>query len=110
MGPVLRDTVMLLVPAMLILVIAAVFGFPIHPVGLVLLLILPALLTAVISATSNSLGMILKNIGSLAAIVTGMQLPLTLLVGVLLPLSFGPKWLQHIAHFNPLFYDVEAAF
>ncbi|MDD9149578.1 ABC transporter permease [Sporolactobacillus sp. CQH2019] len=109
MGPVLRDTVMFLVPAMLILAIAAVFGFPIHPAGLVLLLILLALLTAVISAASNSLGMILKNIGSLAAIVTGMQLPLTLLAGVLLPLSFGPKWLQLIAHFNPLFYDVEAA-
>jgi ABC-2 type transport system permease protein len=67
------------------------------------------LLTAVISAWSASLGLILKQIGSLAAVVTGLQLPLTLLSGVLLPLSLGPKWLQNIAHFNPMYYTVEAS-
>ncbi|WP_084281475.1 ABC transporter permease [Alkaliphilus transvaalensis] len=50
-----------------------------------------------------------QDIGSLAAIVTSLQLPLTLLSGVLLPLSLGPKWLQTIAHVNPLYYTVEAS-
>jgi len=67
------------------------------------------LLTAVVSAISTILGVILKQIGSLAAVVTGVQLPLTLLAGVLLPLSIGPQWLQIIAHFNPMYYVVEAA-
>ncbi len=34
---------------------------------------------------------------------------LTLLAGVLLPLSLGPKWLQIIAYVNPMYYVVEAA-
>lgn len=43
------------------------------------------------------------------AVVTSLQLPLTLLAGVLLPLSMGPQWLQFMAHFNPMYYVVEAS-
>jgi ABC-2 type transport system permease protein len=53
--------------------------------------------------------MLLKDIGSLAAIVTGLQLPLTLLSGVLLPLSIAPDWMRILAHVNPLYYAVIAA-
>ncbi len=45
----------------------------------------------------------------MAALVAGLELPLTLLSGVLLPISLGPKWLQAIAHINPLYYVVEAS-
>jgi ABC-2 type transport system permease protein len=41
--------------------------------------------------------MIMKETGSLAAIVTGLQLPLTLLSGVLLPLSLAPEWMRVLA-------------
>ncbi len=109
MGSVLKDVVMFIVPALLVVLIAAPFGFHLHWAGLAVLFLLLALLTAVISAASGSLGLILKQIGSLAAVVTGLQLPLTLLAGVLLPLSLGPKWLQAIAHFNPMYYVVEAS-
>jgi ABC-2 type transport system permease protein len=109
MGSVLKDAVMFLPPALLVILFAAFFGFEIHWAGLAVLLVLLFLLTAVISAVSTSLGLILKEVGSLAAVVTGFQLPLTLLAGVLLPLSLGPKWLLVIAHFNPMYYVVEAA-
>lgn len=74
-----------------------------------MLLILLSLLAAVVSAASGSLGLILKEIGSLAAVVTGLQLPITLLAGVLLPISIGPNWLKLIAHLNPMYYVVEAS-
>ena len=45
----------------------------------------------------------------MAALVAGLELPLTLLSGVLLPLSLGPVWIQAIAHLNPLYYAVEAS-
>jgi ABC-2 type transport system permease protein len=32
-----------------------------------------------------------------------------LLAGVLIPLSMGPKWLDLMGHFNPLYYAVEAS-
>jgi ABC-2 type transport system permease protein len=61
------------------------------------------------SATSSALGINLKQIGSLAAVVTGVQLPLTLLSGALLPLSLGPAWLRVLGHLNPMYYAVQAA-
>lgn len=51
---------------------------------------------------AQALGLILKDIGSLAAVVTGSQSPLMLLSGVLLPISLGPAWLQALAHADPL--------
>ena len=109
LGTVLRDVLMFVVPAVLVLVVATPFGFHPHWAGLAILLGLLALLTAACSAASAALGITLKQIGSLAAVVTGLQLPLTLLAGVLLPLSLGPGWLQGLAHVNPMYYAVEAA-
>jgi len=109
MGGVLHDIVTFAVPAVLVVGIAAIFGFQVHAAGLLVLLVLLCLLTAIVSAWSGSLGLLLKEVGSLAAVVTGLQLPLTLLAGVLLPLTNGPLWLRVIAHVNPLYYTVEAS-
>jgi ABC-2 type transport system permease protein len=109
LGTVLRDIVMFAVPGVVVTAIAAAFGFHLHWAGLVLLFLLLALLTAACSATSSALGLILKQIGGLAAVVTGVQLPLTLLAGILLPLSLGPAWLRVLGHLNPLYYAVQAA-
>lgn len=109
MGTILRDIVSFIATSLLVIIIAALFGFQVHALGLTILLMQLSLLTAVVSAWSGSLGLILKQIGGLAAVVTGLQLPLTLLSGVLLPISLGPKWLQVIAHINPLYYTVESS-
>jgi len=42
-------------------------------------------------------------------LVFSVSLPLLLLSGVLLPLTFAPDWLRVIAGFNPLSYAVNAA-
>lgn len=109
MGGVLRDIVMFIVPALLVIIVASLFGFQLHWAGIAILLILLTLLTAIVSAASASLGLIMKDIGSLAAVVTSLQLPIILLAGVLLPISLGPDWLRFLAHINPMFYVVEAA-
>lgn len=109
LGTLLRDIVMFAVPALMVVVIAIPFGFQAHWGGLAILIVLLGLLTASVSAASSALGITLKQIGSLAAVVTGIQLPLTLLSGILLPLSLGPGWLQALGHANPMYYAVEAA-
>jgi ABC-2 type transport system permease protein len=109
MGTVLRDVAMLWIPALLVVLIAIPFGFHPHWLGIILLFVLMGLLTATVSAWSSALGLLLQDIGSLAAVVTGLQLPLTLLSGVLLPLSLAPAWIRALAHVNPLYYAVEAA-
>jgi hypothetical protein len=88
---VLRDVAMFAVPAVVVIAIAIGFGFTAHWGGLALMLLLLVAHDASCSATSSALGINLKQIGSLAAVVTGVQLPLTLLSGILLPLSLGPR-------------------
>ena len=90
LGTVLRDIVMFAVPGVVVIAVGAAFGYHVHWSGLVLLFVLLALLTAACSATSSALGLNLRQIGSLAAVVTGAQLPLTLLAGILLPLRSDP--------------------
>jgi ABC-2 type transport system permease protein len=109
LGTVVRDVVTFAVPAIVVVIVALPFGFHAHWDGIALLILLMALLTATCSAGSAALGITLQQIGSLAAVVTGLQLPLTLLSGVLLPLSLGPGWLQGLGHANPMYYAVEAA-
>jgi len=109
LGTVIRDIVMFLVPGVVVIVVGWAAGFHAHLAGLVVLLVLLSLLTAACSATSSALGLVLKQIGSLAAVVTGVQLPLTLLAGILLPLSLGPTWLRVAGHLNPMYYAVQAA-
>ncbi len=74
MGSVLKDVVMLVVPGLLVLLVASLFGFQIHWAGLAVLFVPLSLLIAVVSAASGSLGLILKNIGSLAAVVASRDL------------------------------------
>lgn len=109
LGTVLRDVVAFLIPAVVVIGVAIPFGYHVHATGVVLLLALLSLLTAAVSAWSGALGITLREIGSLAAVVTGLQLPLTLLAGILLPLDLGPAWLRALAHIDPLYYTVEAA-
>ncbi len=109
LGTVLRDIAMFAVPALVVIAVAIPFGFHARWDGLALLLLLLAALTTSCSAGSSALGIRLKQIGSLAAVVTGLQLPLTLLSGILLPLSLGPGWLRILGHLNPMYYAVQAA-
>ncbi len=81
LGTVLRDIVMFAVPGVVMVAVGGAFGYHVHWGGLALLFVLLALLTAACSATSSALGLKLRQIGSLAAVVTGAQLPLTLLAG-----------------------------
>lgn len=109
MGSVLKDVVAFIVPAIIVLAISGLFGYELHFTGIALQLLLLSLLTMMVSAWSGSIGLLLQDVGGVAAVVTSLQLPLTLLAGILLPISFGPKWLQVLAHINPLYYGVEAS-
>jgi ABC-2 type transport system permease protein len=61
------------------------------------------------SAFSVATALVTKDISSFAAIINGLNLPVLLLAGVLLPVSLGPTWMRVLAHVNPLYYAVEGA-
>lgn len=107
-GRVLRDMVNMLVIVNFFTLIAIPFGFEIHIWGYLLFQVILCLILITTSSFGNALGLILKDEDRLSPIVQGINLPILLLSGMLLPMELAPKWLQDIAHFNPAYYAVEA--
>ncbi len=108
LGPVLRDVTAMLVQALIITLLMIPFGFKVHWGGLLTLLVLMAMITWISASFSYTLALKLKSEDAIAPIVQGISWPLLLLAGFLLPMSLAPGWLQVAAHFDPLYYAVEA--
>jgi len=108
-GPILAGMVMMFVFDAVVVAVGAGFGFSVHWLGLAVLAVLLGLLMIILAAFSIATALITKEISSFAAIVNGINLPVLLLAGVLLPISLGPVWIRVLAHFNPLYYLVQAA-
>jgi ABC-2 type transport system permease protein len=108
-GPILAGLVMMLVFDAVLVGVGAGLGFHVHALGLIVLGVLLCLLGTSMAAFSTAVALVTKEINSFAAIINGLNLPVLLLAGVLLPMSLGPLWMRVLAHFNPLFYLVEAS-
>jgi ABC-2 type transport system permease protein len=109
LGRALRDVVILLVQSLLLILLAIPFGLQIHLIGLLVVLALLALIGLLAASCSYALALWLQSEDALAQFLSTATLPLLLLSGVLLPLSFAPGWMRAIAAINPLAYAVDAA-
>jgi ABC-2 type transport system permease protein len=108
-GPILATLVMMFVFDAVVVTVGFGLGFGLHPAGLAVLAVLLGLLLTCMAAFSIAVALITGDISSFAAISNGLNLPVLLLAGVLLPISLGPPWMRVLAHFNPLYYLVQAA-
>jgi ABC-2 type transport system permease protein len=108
-GPILSGLMMMTVFDVVVVAVGVGFGFTVHWAGLLVLTVLLWVLATLMAAFSTATALITKDISSFAAIINGINLPLLLLAGVLLPISLGPLWLRILAHFNPLYYLVVAS-
>ncbi len=109
LGRALRDILTLLIQSLLLVLVALPFGLHIHPVGLLVMLGLLALIGLLFASVSYALALWLKSEDAFAPLLFTATLPLLLLSGVLLPLNLAPGWLRAIANANPLAYAVDAA-
>ena len=109
LGPVLFGMVAMFFFDALLVGVGAAFGFDVHLAGLGVLAVLLGLLMVTMASFSIALAVVTREISAFASVVTGLNLPVLLLGGVLLPISFGPAWLRVLAHFNPLYYLVVAS-
>jgi ABC-2 type transport system permease protein len=99
----------LLVQTALLLGIGLLLGFRPDVGGLLLLVVLLLLGGLMMASCSYAVALLLKNESALAAAVNLVALPLLLLSGIMLPLSFAPDILQKIAKANPFAYAVDAS-
>ena len=107
-GRTLRDVVVIVAQAIVLVAAAYFFGLRVPFVALVVAMILIGLLGAAFSFISNAIGMATKSEDALAPMVNALALPILLLSGILLPMTLAPRWLQILSDFNPFKHIVEA--
>jgi ABC-2 type transport system permease protein len=109
LGPILFGLASMFTFDLVLVLVGAAFGFSIHIAGLLILGVLLGLLAVMMASFSTALALVTKDISSFAAVINGINLPVMLLAGVLLPIALGPEWLRVIGHLDPLYYLVVAS-
>lgn len=104
-----RDVVTLLVQASILTALAVPSGLSVGAGDLVLTFALLALIGLFLSAVSYALALKLRSEDALAPVINTFSMPLLLLSGILLPMTFGPRWLQTLAKWNPFSWAADAA-
>lgn len=108
-GRTMKESVILLAQASLIVTLALPLGFRLYPAGALAGLALLVVFGIGLGGLSFALAIAAQPNGTLFWIVTQMlTYPLLLLSGVLLPIEHGPEWLRVIAALNPIAYLVDA--
>jgi ABC-2 type transport system permease protein len=108
LGRSLRDAVLLLMQATIMMVIAIPFGITLDPLGVAVTLALVALIGLAMAPLSYAAALALRSEDSFAPLIQLVALPLLLLSGIFLPLQLAPGWLQTLADLNPVTYAVDA--
>lgn len=109
LGMISVSLLTLLVQTLLLVGLGLILGFRPDAAGLVLLLVLLLLSGLMMASCSYAVALLVKDEGSLAAAVNVVTLPLLLLSGIMLPLSFAPDLLRNIAKANPFAYAVDGS-
>jgi ABC-2 type transport system permease protein len=107
-GRALRDVLVIVVQAIILIICAYFMGLRMPFLAAVIGLVLIGLLGAAFSMISNAIGIATKSEDALAPLVNAMALPILLLSGILLPMTLAPRWLQIASDFNPFKHIVDA--
>jgi ABC-2 type transport system permease protein len=107
LGRSLRDVVSLLAQAVIITLLALLFGLRVHIGYLLLAYLMLALIAMMTSALSYAVALKVKSEDALAPLMNTVAQPILLLSGILLPLLFAPAWLKRVAQWNPFSWAVD---
>jgi ABC-2 type transport system permease protein len=106
-GRVLRDTVLLLVQGIVLLLASVAFGLRVSPVAALVALLYIAVLAVSLSSASYALGLVVRREEALAPMLNAVMVPLMLLSGVILPMRLAPRWLDWLSAATPFRYVID---
>ncbi len=109
LGLILVSSIELLCQSGALVLCALSLGLRFDPWGGLLLVVLILLIGITMASTSFTLALITREGGVLAGVTNTFILPLLILSGVMLPVSFGPPIIQAVARLDPFLYAVNAA-
>lgn len=87
--------------AIVVITTAFFFGLRVPPLSIVFALALLSLMVLVSVSISYCLALLMPTENSLVQLINALSNPISLLAGVLIPLSVAPLWIQNVAKWNP---------
>ena len=87
--------------AVVVTLTAMVFGLRVSPINFLFALGLLSMMVLLSVSISYDLALLVPNENSLVTLINSVAQPVSLLAGVLIPLSVAPLWVQNVAVWNP---------
>jgi ABC-2 type transport system permease protein len=107
-GRLYRDLLQLFVQALILVGLGLALGMEGSFGGIVLGVVLTILLGGACAAASNAFALTVKSEDVMAPVINMVMMPVLLLSGILLPMSFGAAWLERTSDFMPIRHIVDA--
>lgn len=107
-GRLYRDLLQLFVQAVILVGLGLVLGMDTSVGGIIVGVVLTMLLGGACAAASNALALTTKSEDVMAPVINVVMMPVLLLSGILLPMSFGAGWLERLSDFMPIKHVVDA--
>jgi ABC-2 type transport system permease protein len=107
-GRLYRDLLQLLVQALILVGLGLALGMDAPLSGILLGILLTLLLGGACAAASNAFALTVKSEDVMAPVINLVMMPVLLLSGILLPMSFGAGWLERLSDFMPIRHVVDA--
>ena len=107
-GRVLRDVIVLVVQAVILVLVGIAFGLRAPAAAVLTSLGFIVLVAVGLASVSYAVALLIKSEDAFAPLLNSVILPLTLLSGIMLPMTLGPGWLQGVARISPFRYIIDA--
>ncbi|MFE1175656.1 ABC transporter permease [Streptomyces sp. NPDC058773] len=108
LGRVLRDALLFVFQAVLLVLAALVMGLRAPLPGVLIGFAFVALLTVSLASLSYALALKVRTPQEFGPVINSLTMPSMLLSGLMLPMALGPRWLDVLSHFMPFRYLVDA--
>lgn len=101
LGRALMHVGLILVQSVVITVMALPFGLRVQPGYVLIAYLLLAMMVLLSTSISYDIALLVRSENSLGVLVNTVAQPVSLLAGVLIPLSMAPLWIRQVARWNP---------
>ncbi|WP_327708800.1 ABC transporter permease [Streptomyces sp. NBC_00464] len=108
LGRALRDALLFMFQAVLLVLVAVLMGLRAPLPGVLIGFAFVGLLTVSLASLSYALAMKVGTPQEFGPVINSLTMPAMLLSGLMLPMTLGPRWLDVLSHFTPLRYLVDA--
>lgn len=109
-GRIANNALTITIQSLIIIGLGLIVGasFPGGPLGVIVLIVVAVILGACFGALSNGLALLARREETLIAVMNFLLLPLTFLSSAFMQQNLIPRWMQHVADFNPVNWAVVA--